>query len=471
MEFTLDEIARILNVPCNGDGTAVVRGVSTDSRTIEDGVLFFALRGERFNGHGFVNEALAKGACGAVVERRENASAGKNLEGILLAVEDPLRALQDVASAYRRIFKIPVLAVTGTNGKTTTKEMASSVLSAKYKTMKSKGNLNNHIGVPLAVCLWEKDAQAAVVEMGTNHFGEIRRLCEIAQPTHGLITNVGKGHLEYFNDADGVAHAKAELLDFLQTGGNAFLNGDDPRLWRLKDVVPHTVTYGFSERCDFTGEDAGLDEEGFPVMRVEGKKLRIRIHGRYNLYNVLAAAAVGRAFGVDWEAIQEAFEIYRPMEKRMEVLRFRGIVVLNDTYNANPSSVRCALDTLHDLKDVKRKIAVLGDMLELGEKSDEEHRRVGEWVVTLGLDGFFGYGKGMQLAVERARNEGLKDASYHESKEDLLNAIKNVMVQGDAILVKGSRGMRMEEIVEGLKGNRRRETGGRRPASPPPATE
>jgi UDP-N-acetylmuramoyl-tripeptide--D-alanyl-D-alanine ligase len=206
-------------------------------------------------------------------------------------------------------------------------------------------------------------------------------------------------------------------------------------------------------------------------MRVEGETLRVRIHGRYNLYNGLAAVAVGRALGVDWETIGEAIESYHPMEKRMEMLRFGGIVVLNDTYNANPSSVRCALETLHHLNDVKRKIAVLGDMLELGGKSDEEHRHVGGWVVALGLDYFFGYGKGMQLAVEKARDGGLKSASHHATKEDLLNAIRDVVVQGDAVLVKGSRGMRMEEIVEGLRGDRRQETGDWRPTLPPPANE
>lgn len=450
MDFTLGEVADVLDVCLEGEERMVVKGISIDSRTLEKGMLFFAIRGGRFDGHDFVEEAFTRGACGVVVARAWATTQDRGHDGVL-AVEDPLRALQDVASYYRRKLGFPVIAVTGSNGKTTTKEMIAAVLGTKYRVMKSLGNLNNHIGVALSVCAWEKHGEIAVVEMGTNHFGEIRRLCEIARPTHGLITNIGKGHLAFLDDLEGVARAKAELLESLAEGGEAFLNGDDPYLYPLRRIVGKTLTYGFSDACDFRGMDVGVDGFGFPRMRLGGRKLKLSVPGQHNLYNGLAAAAVGRVFGVPWEDVHAALEGYRPMDKRMEVLQFGGIVVLNDTYNANPTSVHEALSTLTVVKEAKRRVVVLGDMLELGEKSQSEHQSVGEWVVAFGMDGFFAYGPETKVAVERSKVLGMKHAVHFESKIDLLEALIFWLQNGDIVLVKGSRGMQMEDVVEGLR--------------------
>ena len=450
MDLTLGDVAEALDVDLIHGHSIPVKKVSTDSRTLRNGMLFFALRGEHFDGHDFVDEVLDKGACGAVVDKEWVSARHQGKGEMLLPVEDPLRALQDVASHYRKKFRFPVIAVTGTNGKTTTKEMISAVLKDRYRVMKSPGNLNNHIGLALSVCDWDEDGEIAVVEMGTNHFGEIRRLCEIARPTHGVITNIGKGHLEFFGDLRGVAQAKAELLEFLE-GGVAILNGDDPYLLPLKNIAGRTMTYGLSEGCDFRGSDLGIDTFGFPGVLVNGMTVKIRISGRHNLYNGLAAMAVGRIFEVSWDKICEALESYRPLEKRMEVLRLSGITILNDAYNANPTSVREALVTLKSIKVGRRRIAVLGDMLELGESSRVEHRNVGEWIVELDMDGFFGYGPGMEVATARAKKLGLEKIGHFESKGDLVEALHHSLEEDDVVLVKGSRGMRMEEIVEGLQ--------------------
>lgn len=450
MDLSLGEIAAVLGVPLENAESVVVNGVSTDSRTLKKGMVFFALRGEKFDGHCFVDEVFQKGACGVVVDREWESlqSLGKNQ--VIFRVADPLKSLQEIASFYRQKFRIPVIAVTGTNGKTTTKEMISEVLRTRYRVMKSPGNFNNHIGVALSVCEWQKSGEIAILEMGTNHFGEIRSLCEIARPTHGVITNIGKGHLEFFHNIEGVVRAKAELLDYLKEEGTAFLNADDSYLRSLRNRVCKTVTYGFSGECDIQGDEAEIDKTGFPRMKLDGEMVRLSVQGYCNLYNALAAAAVGWIFVVPWNKIRDALRNYGPMTMRMELFKLSGMVVLNDAYNANPSSVHQALMTLQVMNGLRRRIAVLGDMLELGESSLEEHRRIGELVVELGIDAFFGYGPDMRIATDRARDLGLKMTFHFESKADLLEAMHSWLEEGDGILVKGSRGMKMEEVVEGI---------------------
>ncbi len=451
MDLTLGEIAEVLGAQLFCDGSTRIKRVSIDSRTLKKGMVFFALSGDRYDGHSFLGEVFEKGAAGAVVDEKKVSLNEYGNGKILLKVADPLRALQDVASYYRRKFNVPIISVTGTNGKTTTKEMIAAVLSTRYRVVKSPGNLNNHIGVALSVCSWSRDDEYAVVEMGANHFGEIYRLCEIARPTHGLITNIGKGHLEFFGSEEGVARAKSELLQFLGNNGKAFLNGDDQYLFHLRDLVRDTVTYGFSNRCDIRAYDLGADESGFPSMKVGEKKIKIFIPGRYNLINGLAAAAVGRSFGISWEAIQKSLESYRPMKKRMEVIELSGTTIINDTYNANPVSVQHALSALSDMKKIRRKIVVLGDMLELGKSSETEHKKIGELIAELGIDIFFSYGAEMEAASKRAKELGVDVVEHFDSKTELGARLQQIIKEDDGILVKGSRGMKMEEVVEMLQ--------------------
>ena len=451
MDLTLTEVTKILHVDLKKNDSILINGFSIDSRTLREGMLFFALHGEHYDGHRFIEDVFSRKACGAVVSHDWYKEHEQNRAETLLPVDDPLTALQDVATHIRKSFEIPVIAITGTNGKTSTKEMIASVLETKYRIMKSQGNLNNHIGLPLSIGNWNRQGEIAIVEMGTNHFGEIRRLCEIAQPTHGVITNIGKGHLEFFGDLEGVARAKGELLEYLRSSGVAFLNGDDPYLLSRIGLVKKTTTYGFSDGCDIRGEELGIDSNGFPEMKLGGRIVKISIPGRCNLYNGLAAAAVGRSFGVSWEDICDALGRFRTMDKRMEVINLSGVTIINDAYNANPSSVKQSLETLRQMNNTGRKILVLGDMLELGEGSEAEHRDIGEEVVCMGIDALFCYGPMMKLAIESAHKSGLSKAKHFDTKIALSDELNRYVRQGDVVLVKGSRGMRMEEVVDELK--------------------
>lgn len=458
----LREIAGILRTDVISNGDRPVKGVSIDSRKVEKGMLFFALPGDQFDGHQFIDKAIEKGACGAVVSREWFSEQRGDSKKKLLPVIDPMLALQELAARYRKKFHFPVIAVTGTNGKTTTKEMIAKVLGKKVQIMKSSGNFNNHIGVPLSICSWQKKGEAAVIEMGANHFGEINRLCQIAQPTHGVVTNIGKGHIEFFNDVAGVAKAKGELIEFLAESGEAFINGDDSHLLLLQKVVKKTTTYGFSERCHLRAKDLGVDRFGFPKMCVEGETIKISVPGRYNLYNGLGAAAIGRSFSISWEDIKEALESYRSIEKRMEVRMLSGVCLLNDAYNANPSSIPQVLMTLKSMKNFRRKIVVFGDMLELGKHSEKEHQIVGERVKESGVDALFSFGVMMKIAANRAKKLGLSEVHHFDSKPALIDALKSYIKEGDVVLIKGSRGMVMEEIVNGLEKENgfTKETGG-----------
>ena len=343
-----------------------------------------------------------------------------------------------------------MLAVTGSNGKTTTKEMMRTVLSADYRVACTTGNLNNHLGVPLSLLSWPRDAELAIVEMGTNHFGEIRRLCQIARPTHGVITNIGKGHLEFFHDLEGVAKAKGELLESLAPAGQAFLNGDDPGLVTRRDVVSRTVTYGFSEDCDFRARDLGPDALGHPAMAVDGHTLRIPLFGRHNLMNALAATAVARTFGVDWPAIQYALKQFQPVGRRSQAQSAGGVTVINDAYNANPSSMAEALAALAQMPGTGRRVAVLGDMAEVGETSAEEHRLLGELAARLRLDGLLTSGKMMALAQSQASESGFVGARHFVSHDALVLALLNFLREGDIVLVKGSRSAAMDRVADAL---------------------
>jgi len=449
--LTLGEIASVLHAPLKKGRTVLVNSVSIDSRRVQKGAVFFALKGDRFDGHEFVQEAQKKGAAAAVVEVGRRRPHDASNHTVLFRVADVLRALQDLAAYYRKKFLFPVIAVTGTNGKTTTKEMLALVLSSHYQVMKTEGNFNNHIGMALSMFSWRRNGELAVVEMGTNHFGEIRRLCEIARPTHGVITNIGKGHLEFLKNETGVARAKTELLESLAVKGLAFLNGDDVHLLPYRNTAGKTITFGFGNGCDLVGKHPGIDRFGFPKMDVEGRTIRLSVSGRHNLYNALAAIAVGRTFGIPWKDIQETLWRFRPVDKRMDLVRIAGVVILNDSYNANPSSVEQALMTLKEFSGIQRRVVVLGDMLELGRSSRTEHARLGESIAGSFFDLFFCTGNHMRIAARAAVRAGMPHARWFDSKAGLCEALLSDLREGDGVLVKGSRGMNMEEVIEILK--------------------
>jgi UDP-N-acetylmuramoyl-tripeptide--D-alanyl-D-alanine ligase len=435
--------------------SGTVRGVSTDSRTTHAGDLFVALRGESFDGHRFVGAAFAAGAIAAVVEEGFDPAhaAGKPL----MVVSNTSLALGALARVYRDKFRIPFLAVGGSNGKTTTKEMIAKVLGEKYNVLATEGNLNNHIGVPMTLFRLNRKHEVAVIEIGTNHPGEIADLCRTLAPTHGVITNIGREHLEFFGSLDGVAKEEGELFRSLSSpaGGMAIVGADDPRITLAARAVKRKLTYGFRSRsASVRGRSVVLDGEGrasFEFRSAAMKRWRgvqLAIPGKHNAMNALSAAAAGILFHVPPAQISCALESCRPVSRRMEALSIGGVTILNDTYNANPDSAREALRTLASLRVPGKKIAVLADMLELGIHADEGHAEVGKEAAALCIDYVLTHG---DLAKQIHDAAGIPGALHYDQKNMLAEYLAELLTPGDAVLVKGSRGMHMEDIIAFLE--------------------
>ncbi len=436
-------------------GQMTVKGISTDSRSTRPGDLFVALRGGSFDGHAFVSAAFARGAVGAVVEEVPPGADGTSEP--LLVVGNTLEALGALARTYRDRFSIPFLAVAGSNGKTTTKEMLAGVLGQKYNVLSTEGNLNNGIGVPMTLFRLNRKHEMAVIEIGTNHPGEIAGLCRMLDPTHGLITSIGREHLEFFGSLDGVAEEEGELFRFLssRSGGTAIAGVDDPRIALAARAVKRTLTYGFrAKSASLRGRAVTIDRGGrasFEFRSASMKRwhrVRLAIPGKHNAMNALAAAAAGIAFHVPAAAICSALEACRTVTRRMETMSIGGVTVLNDTYNANPDSTVAALETLSSLRAAGKKIAVLADMKELGPHAGEEHADVGKKAAEFGIDILLTYG---ELARGIHEAAGIPGALHFDQKDSLAEHLAAIVAPGDVLLVKGSRGMHMEDIIAFLK--------------------
>ncbi|HIZ86880.1 MAG TPA: UDP-N-acetylmuramoyl-tripeptide--D-alanyl-D-alanine ligase [Candidatus Coprenecus pullistercoris] len=423
------------------------RGVSTDSRRIEPGRMFFALRGDNFDGNKFAVAALEAGAAWAVV------SADSGLSGDrLIVVDDTLEALQTLARMHRSRFRIPVIGLTGTNGKTTTKELMCAVLSSKYRVTATEGNLNNHIGVPLTLLRITEGTEAAVIEMGANHPGEIAALASIALPDYGLVTNVGKAHLEGFGSFEGVKRTKGELYDYLQrTGDTVFLNADDPDLCAMAAQRPdlRIVRYGVGA----SGAEVLPGTESEPYLRMElpdGVQVRTHLIGSYNAPNVMAAMCVGQYFGIAEEAAAAAVEAYMPSNLRSQLERTDRNLLVLDTYNANPSSMKASLGNFA-ASHFCHKVLILGQMLELGEDSLQEHRRVISMAAGM---------KGCERAVfvggefEKAA-AGFPDASdsrfeFCSDVDHARSLLEHRPLNGCTVLLKGSNAVRLPLLKDVL---------------------
>lgn len=429
------------------------KGISTDSRTILPGEIFLALLGERFDGHKFVVQAFKKGASAAVVSL-EWANRHANREtspGPLIAVPDPLKALQELAGHYRRKFSVTVIGITGTNGKTTTKDMVAAILSVGFRTMKTEGNFNNHIGVPLTLFRLSSKDQMAVVEMGMSGPGEIRRSAEIALPLHGLITNIGPAHLQQLRSLEAITKAKFELLEMLPQEGRAFLNADDERLMAQKVILrSQVVTFGMGLGADYRATGMSVDQGLQVRFQVDGLgEFQIPTLGQHNVSNALAAIAVGRELGLPVSSIRKALCRFSPSPMRMERIMLGEVIILNDAYNANPASMRAAIQVLIELKSGGQKIAVLGDMLELGHQASQAHLELGQFVATSSIDRLIAVGKLAEGIAQGALQEG-----FDTRMVDLcLNAgqaarhLKDMLQPGDVVLLKASRAMHLEEIL------------------------
>ena len=424
------------------------QAVVTDSRSVAEGDLFLALRGERFDGHDFVEAAFERGASAALVERSWE-GAGQSLSGPLLAVDSTLLALGAVAQAYRRRYDLPVVAVVGSVGKTTTKELIAAVLGQRYQVLKTVGSENNEIGVPRTLLQLSPNHEAVVLELAARRVGDIEYLCSIAEPTVGVLLNIGTAHLEYFESVEGVAKAKGELLDYLGESLTALVNADDRVVVQeVQRTKGRLLTFGFVRESGFRGEGLVLDQEGCGHFLLHNNLIELKIPGRHNAYNGLAAASIGRILDVDWEDIQHALAQFEPVSMRAEIVRKDGLVVINDCYNANPDSMLAALELLGDVPGA-RKIAFLGDMLELGPQSGDLHAAVGAEVATK-ADMLLATGKQSKELVAAARSAGMGETqARHFDNLDLAGEfIVANLCRGDVVLVKASRAMAFDRIVE-----------------------
>ncbi len=424
-------------------------GVSTDSRSLAAGELFIALRGENFDGHDYVEAALEGGACAAVVERGYYED--RIGVGPLLVVDSALVALGKIAAQYRARFDLPIIGITGSAGKTTTKEMVAAVLGQRYNVLKTVGSENNEIGVPRTLLQLTPQHEAVVLELAARQEGDIRYLCSIAKPTLGVLLNIGTAHLEFFGSVEGVAKAKGELLEYLDESLTALINADDRVVCReVQRTKGRLLTFGFQCESKFRGEGLILDQEGCGHFLLHNYSIDLQIPGKHNAYNALAAAAVGEELGVAPEQIQRALADFRPVSRRSEVTRKNGITVINDSYNANPSSMAAALDLLAEM-DAKggRKIALLGDMLELGQQSSQLHADVGRRAAEV-VDILLAVGPQSQHIVAAAQEAGMTRARHFIDREQVASHLSAQLEVNDLVLVKASRGMGLWELVEQL---------------------
>jgi UDP-N-acetylmuramoyl-tripeptide--D-alanyl-D-alanine ligase len=438
MEIELREVARMLGSTIKARGT--VTGWSIDSRTVAPGDLFFALRGANHDGHDHIEEVLTKGALAVVADREVEAG------GLAFYVEDSLLALQQVAKRAREMWGGSVIGVTGSAGKTTTKDVIAELLGTQMKTAKTIGNLNNHVGVPLSLLRLEEDARVAVIEMGMNHAGEIGALAAIAKPEVGVVTNVGTAHLEAFDSIEGIAAAKRELIDALPAGGTAVLNADDPRVAAMKRG--QTILYGLSADAQVQAQDVEESAEGVKF-RVGSTHFATSLHGRHSVSNILAGLAVAQVYGIAPQQLVDAVQNLRPGKMRGERFDHHGILVYNDCYNSNPDAVRAMLDVLRDTP-ARRRIAVLGEMLELGRWAEPLHRDVGSYAAAQGIDVLVGIRGAAWSFVDAAKLAGLSAgaALFFDDPAEAGRAVRSIAQAGDAVLFKGSRGVHVERALD-----------------------
>jgi len=422
-------------------------GVCTDTRKIKTGEIFFALRGENFNGNKYALDAIQKGATLAVIDD----PTFKINDSHYFLVNDALETLQDLAHVHRKTLKIPVIAITGSNGKTTTKELIKAVLSTTYDTIATEGNLNNHIGVPLTVLFIKDEHEMAIVEMGANHRNEINQLCKFALPNFGLITNIGSAHLEGFGSPEGVKKAKAELFEFLEPfGGRCFVNMSDYKVSEIAYFIQKVTTYGTGKFYDINGKALPSDDYLKIVWHPKkpGKAAPIpdpvifqtQLIGRYNLDNVLAAIAIGVKFNVSTENMKKAIEAYRPSNNRSQIIKKDSTTIILDAYNANPSSMEVALRSLEKIS-AKNKVAILGEMFELGEYSSAEHEKIADLAASLNLKHLIFVGKEFEPFKSKCTHyfpDNIETKAWFDLQD----------FSDTTILIKGSRGVALEKILE-----------------------
>lgn len=414
------------------------RKVSTDTRQIAPGSVFFALKGDKFNANEFADEALNKGASYVVIDEEKFKKDDR-----YILVPDVLSALQQLARHHRDTLKIPVVALTGSNGKTTSKELVNAVLSKKFKTLATKGNLNNHIGVPLTVLSIGTDVDLAVVEMGANHLGEIELLCSIANPTHGFITNIGKAHIGTFGGFENIIRGKSELYQHLiTTHGQVFINSQNPILFNMAKRFKHPLFY--PAKGDYYHAELIGAEPEIEFKADNGEIVKTKLIGAYNFENIAAALCIGKFFGVDSQVANQAIAEYVPGNMRSQVVHKGSNTIILDAYNANPSSMEAAIRNIAEMK-TQKKVLILGDMYELEGEAEKEHQYIGALIRNKNFSDVYLCG-----ALFRAALKEIPKAKYFEKKDQLITELKQYPITDATILIKASRGIGLETVVDYL---------------------
>lgn len=441
-----------------GSAAKAFRGVSINSRTIEKEELFVCIQGESFDGHNFLGEAVNKGAAGIILSDPVHLS-GNMISGgnspFVIQSQNTLRALQDLAGYQRTRFPFQVVAVTGTNGKSTTKEMIASIIETKYKTLKTQGNLNNHIGLPLTLLARKPEHEVGVLEMGMSAAGEIKRLAEIAMPDIGVITNISAGHLDQLKTVKDVQAAKGELFDSINKEGTAIVNADDPLVLELaKSLRVKKITYGIAQSSDVQASNIQNEgSSGFTfTAKVFNQKISVKLSqiGYCNIYNALAALATGHSLGISGKDMSRGLENYQQIPQRNEQIHYEGVTLINDAYNANPQSMREALKTLSEFNTQGKRFLIIGDMLELGPLSESAHHELGQEIILSNVDHLVTVGPLASLVAESAKKNPrhpLQIGKFNTHVEAVSYLLRNVE-KGDCLLIKGSRGAKMENIIQ-----------------------
>lgn len=413
------------------------KGVSTDTRKITSGSIFFALKGDNFNGNTFATEALNQGASYAIIDEDIDKTSAQ-----LIKVENVLKTLQQLATFHRKQFNIPVIGITGSNGKTTTKELIAAVLSTTKKVHYTKGNFNNHLGVPLTLLAMPMDTEIAVIEMGANHLGEIAELCEISQPNYGIITNIGKAHLEGFGSFEGVLRAKSELYQYILTKGkNVFINSNDDVLNNMSKRFSDPIKYPSKNdyfTCDFIAANP------FVEFKIGSDNFLTKLIGSYNYDNIAGALTIGSFFNIPIELAVNAICQYIPSNNRSQIVETKHNTLILDAYNANPDSMKAAIENFASM-DTSSKMVILGDMLELGENSKKEHEDLGRLVGSKNFNGIFYCGKEIRSAAPKSIG-----SLYFATKEELAKYLVENPLKGSTVLIKASRGIGLETLVDKL---------------------
>lgn len=430
-----------------GDEGVVVTSFITDSRQAKAGAMFVPIRGERADGHDYIPAVLEAPAAATFTDHEIPTG-----EKPIVLVKDCREALQKVAAWYREQFQIPVVGITGSVGKTTAKEMVAQALSATFRVMKTAGNQNSQVGVPITVCGLRKDHTAAVVEMGVSMPGEMSRIAAVVKPTCAVMTNIGVSHIEFMKTRENILREKAHIADYLPVGGALFVNGDDDLLPTLKETLGNkVVTFGLGPGCDWRAYGLNEADKGtfFTCQSPTGEKTELFVPaaGEHNVRNALAAMAVARYLGVPADDAVRAISAYKAPAMRQQVVEANGLLIIDDSYNASPDSMRSAIDVLQSRKVKGRKAAVLADMLELGDFAQQGHHEVGEYAKDKGVDLLVGIGS---LSKEIVAGYG-EDGVWFETNQQAIAYLKETLQEGDAVLVKGSRGMQTDQIVAALK--------------------